>query len=189
MELDGAAVLERRPQRTGQALVRERIPNWVLEQALAGYFQRANLIGLQERVMVCITTAPIAQWLLRRGARLAAALDAPLLVLTVLDSHRFLSRDEGLRIEQCEQLCADLGGEFLRLEGRAVLSTLVEVARSRRITQIVLGQSRATSLAGLLRRPLSEQLQRQLRGLGIDLHLIGEPAAEPVAEPAAELER
>ena len=65
------------------------------------------------------------------GARLAAALDAPLLVLTVLDSHRLLSRDEGLRMEQCEQLCA----------------------RSRRITQIVLGQSRATSLAGLLRRP------------------------------------
>jgi hypothetical protein len=58
----------------------------------------------------------------------------PLLVLTVLDSHRLLSRDEGLRMEQCEQLCA----------------------RSRRITQIVLGQSRATSLAGLLLRPLSE---------------------------------
>jgi hypothetical protein len=58
----------------------------------------------------------------------------PLLVLTVLDSHRLLSRDEGLRmdrLEQCEQLCA----------------------RSRRITQIVLGQSRATSLAGLLPRP------------------------------------
>ena len=61
----------------------------------------------------------------------------------------------------------------------------MEVTRSRRITQIVLGQSRATRLAGLLRRPLSEQLQRQLRGLGIDLHLIGEPAAVP----AAELER
>ncbi len=40
----------------------------------------------------------------------------------------------------------------------------------------MLGQSRATSLAGL---------QRQLRGLGIDMHLIGEPAAEP----ATELER
>ena len=89
----------------------------------------------------------------------------PLLVLTVLDSHRLLSRDEGLRMKQCEQLCA----------------------RSRRITQIVLGQSRATSLAGLLLRPLSEQLQRQPRGLGIDLHLIGESADEPAAEPATEL--
>ncbi|WP_411873903.1 hypothetical protein [Vulcanococcus limneticus] len=92
-ELDVAAVLERRPQRTGQALVRERIPSWVLEQALAGYFQRANLIALRERVMMCLTTAPSAQRLLRRGFRLAAALDAPLLVLTVLDSHRLLSRD------------------------------------------------------------------------------------------------
>jgi K+-sensing histidine kinase KdpD len=91
----------------------------------------------------------------------------PLLVLTVLDSHRLLSRDEDLRMEQREQLCA----------------------RSRRITQIVLGQSRATSLAGLQRRPLSLQLQRQPRGLGINLHLIGESADESAAEPAAELER
>jgi hypothetical protein len=52
-----------------------------------------------------------------------------------------------------------------------------------------LGQSRATSLAGLLLRPLSVQLQRQLRGLGIDLHLIDESADEPAAEPATELER
>ena len=91
----------------------------------------------------------------------------PLLVLTVLDSHRLLSRDEGLRLEQCKQLCA----------------------RSRRITQIVLGQSRATSLAGLQRRPLSLQLQRQPRGLGIHLHLIGESADEPAAEPVPELVR
>ena len=33
-------------------VVRERIPNRVLEQALAGYFQRANLIALRERVVV-----------------------------------------------------------------------------------------------------------------------------------------
>ena len=172
-----------------------------VEQALAGYFQRANLIALRElslrevadrveedapatapvlreRVMVCLTTAPSAQRLLRRGARLAAALDAPLLVLTVLNPGRFLSRDEGLRLEQCERLCADLGGEFLRLEDKAVLPSLVEVARSRRITQVVLGQGHTSTLTGLLRRPLSERLQHQLRGLGIDLHLISEPAAD-----------
>lgn len=46
----------------------------------------------------------------------------------------------------------------------------------------MLGQSRATSLAGLQRRPLSLQLQRQPRGLGINLHLIGDSADEPAAE-------
>ncbi len=80
---------------------------------------------------MCPITAPSAQRLLRRGARWRPPSMHPLLVLTVLDSHRLLSRDEGLRMKQCEQLCA----------------------RSRRITQIVLGQSRATSLAGLLLRP------------------------------------
>ena len=78
----------------------------------------------------------------------------------------------------CAAPSRDLGSKFLRLKGRGGAHHPRAGARSRRITQIVLGQSRATSLAGLLRRPLSEQLQRQLRGLGIDLHLIGEPAAE-----------
>ena len=96
-ELTGVVVHEPIPNRALEGKV--HAPGKV-EQALAGYFQRANLIALRERVMVCITTAPSTQRLLRRGARLAAALDAPLLVLTVLDSHRFLSRDEGLRMEQ-----------------------------------------------------------------------------------------
>ena len=59
-----------------------------------------------------------------------------------------------------------------------MLSTLVEVARSRCITQLVLGQSRAISLAGLRRRPLSVQLQRQLRAFGIYLQLNLELAAD-----------
>jgi K+-sensing histidine kinase KdpD len=77
---------------------------------------------------VCLTTAPIAQRLRLRGARLAAALDAPLLVLTVLDSRRFLSRDEGLRVEECEHL----------------------FARSRRSPQIVLRAARGHPLSRLI---------------------------------------
>jgi len=120
--------------------------------------------------------------LLRRAARLAAAMDAPLLVLTVQDPNRFLSRDETLIQEECRQLCEDVGGSFLKEESAEILPTIARVAQERRITQIVLGQTMRSRLKALLRRPLSERLQHQLRGLSIDLHLISEGLPSQVRE-------
>jgi two-component system sensor histidine kinase KdpD len=59
------------------------------------------------------------------------------------------------------------------------------VAQEKRITQIVLGQTMRSRFKALLRRPLSERLQHQLRGLSIDLHLISEGLP---AQPANEAE-
>ena len=71
-------------------------------------------------------------------------------------------------------LCDDIGGTFLREESSEILATIARVAQERRVTQIVLGQTMRSRLGALLRRPLSERLQHQLRGLSIDLHLISD---------------
>jgi two-component system sensor histidine kinase KdpD len=174
-------------------------------QALAHFFQRRHLVALRElslrevadrvendvlpsltplreRVMVCLANYHTSKRLLRRAARLAAAMDAPLLALTVQDPNRFLSRDESLIQEECRQLCADVGGTFVREESSEILPTIARVAQERRITQIVLGQTMRSRLKALLRRPLSERLQHQLRGQSIDLHLISEGLPPTTAE-------
>ena len=166
-------------------------------QALANFFQRRHLVALRElslrevadrvehdvlssmtplreRVMVCLGNYHTSKRLLRRAARLAAAMDAPLLVLTVQDPNHFLSREESLIQEECQQLCDDVGGTFVREESAEILPTIARVAQERRITQIVLGQTMRSRFKALLRRPLSERLQHQLRGQSIDLHLISE---------------
>lgn len=171
-------------------------------QALTHFFQRRHLVALRElslrevadrvendvlpsltplreRVMVCLAHHHTSKRLLRRAARLAAALNAPLLALSVQDPHRFLSREEALIQEECRQLCDDVGGTFQGEESAEILPTIARVAQERRITQIVLGQSRRPWLVSLWHRPLSERLQHQLRGLNIDLHLIAEPLPEP----------
>jgi two-component system sensor histidine kinase KdpD len=167
-----------------------------VEQALAGYFQRANLIALRElslrevadrveeeeltasalreRVMVCLSTYPSALRLLRRAARLASSMDAPLLALTIQDPSRFLTKEESLMLEECTTLCHDVGGTFVRIESTDVLGTIAQVARERRVTQIVLGQTLRSRWQVLVRRPISERLQHLLRGLNIDLHLISD---------------
>ncbi|MFM8524414.1 MAG: universal stress protein [Cyanobacteriota bacterium] len=167
-------------------------------QALANFFQRRHLVALRElslrevadrveddilpsapplreRVMVCLAHDRTSQRLLRRAARLAAAMDAPLLALTVQDPNRFLSREEALIQDDCRQLCEDVGGTFLREESAEILPAIARVAEEQRITQIVLGQTMRSPLKALFRRPLSERLQHQLRGLNIDLHLIASP--------------
>jgi two-component system sensor histidine kinase KdpD len=166
-------------------------------QALANFFQRRHLVALRElslrevadrvendilpaltplreRVMVCLANYHTSKRLLRRAARLAAAMDAPLLALTVQDPNRFLSREESLIQEECRQLCDAVGGTFLREESAEILPTIARVAQENRITQIVLGQTMRSRFKALFRRPLSERLQHQLRGQSIDLHLISE---------------
>jgi two-component system sensor histidine kinase KdpD len=166
-------------------------------QALTNFFQRRHLVALRElslrevadrvendilpaitplreRVMVCLASYHTSKRLLRRAARLAAAMDAPLLALTVQDPNRFLIREESLIQEECRQLCEDVGGTFLREESAEILHTIARVAQERRITQIVLGQTMRSRLKALFRRPLSERLQHQLRGQSIDLHLISD---------------
>ncbi len=176
-------------------------------QALAHFFQRRHLVALRElslremadrvendvlssdtplreRVLVCLASHRTSQRLLRRAARLAAAMDAPLLALTVLDPNRFLSREQSLALETCRQLCEDVGGTFLREESVEILPTIARVARERRVTQIVIGQTMRSRLQALWRRPLSERLQLALRGYSIDLHLIadGRPPERPEGE-------
>ena len=127
--------------------------------------------------MVCLSTYPSALRLLRRAARLASTMDAPLLALTIQDPGRFLSKEDSLMLEECTTLCQDVGGTFMRIESADVLGTIARVARERRITQIVLGQSLRSRWQALLRRPISERLQQQLRGLNIDLHLISDSSS------------
>ena len=138
-------------------------------QALSNFFQRRHLVALRElslrevadrvendilpsatplreRVMVCLANYQTSKRLLRRAARLAAAMDAPLLALTVQDPNRFLSREESLLQEECRQLCDDVVGTFLREESAEILPTIAKVAEEKRITQIVLGQTMRSRL-------------------------------------------
>ncbi len=170
-------------------------------QALSHFFQRRHLVALRElalreladsieeqqpltdlhlreRVLVCLSTYHGSQRLLRRAARLAAYMEAPLTALVVVDPERFLSREEVLHLETCQQMCEDLGGELLRLESADVLGAIARVAEERRITQIVMGETLRPRWRSLFRRSLAERLLHRLRGRSVDLHIIASREAE-----------
>jgi two-component system, OmpR family, sensor histidine kinase KdpD len=172
-----------------------------IQQSLQNFFQRRNLISLRElalrelantveeqsseyptltgqycpireRIMVCISTYPNSLRLLRRGARLANYMSAPLYVLFVANPHRFLSKEESLHLENCEQVGREFGGKFIRVVSDRIPQSIAEIAKREHITQIVIGESQQSWWKILLRRSFTEQVLRLIRAREIDLHII-----------------
>src|SRR4028119_59686 len=169
-----------------------------IEQSLENFFQRRNLVALRElalrevadnleevaesstsegrycnvheRVLVCVSTYPNSSQLLRRGARIASQMHARLYALYVGHPERFLTKDESLYIEMCEQLCRQFGGEFLRLTSADIPKVIADTANKHHITQVVLGQSQKSRWDLLLRGSAVQQLMRYLKD--VDLHII-----------------
>ncbi|WP_193913669.1 universal stress protein [Desmonostoc muscorum] len=177
-----------------------------IQQSLDNFFQRRNLIALRElalrevadnveenaiattpngqfcniheRVLVCVSTYPNSVQLLRRGARIANYMNAPLYTLFVADPERFLTKEESLHIHTCEKLCKEFEGTFIRVTNSNVANAIAEVAEKYRITQIVIGESQRSRWQILLKGSLTQKLVRLLKN--IDLHII---ASEKMGSP------
>ncbi len=120
-----------------------------------------------ERVMVAFDARPHATELLRHGWRLAHALKAPLLAVTVL-------RDAGASaqtaLDRHIRLAEDLGAEVITVSGEDIVAALVRVARERHVTQLVIGQPSRARWQELLRGSVVNRLLRQ--PLGADVHVV-----------------
>lgn len=126
--------------------------------------------NILERVLVCISTYPNAVQLIRRGARLAGYMHGPLYCLFVDNPDRFLTKEESLHIETCENLCKEFGGQFIRVKDQDVAVAIATAAQNYHISQIFIGESQRARWKTLFRTSLTQQLLRSLKN--IDIHII-----------------
>jgi two-component system sensor histidine kinase KdpD len=126
--------------------------------------------NILERVLVCISTYPNAVQLIRRGARLASYMHGPLYCLFVDNPDRFLTKEESLHIETCENLCKEFGGQFIRVNDQDVARAIATAAQNYHISQIFIGESQRSRWKNLLRTSLTQKLLRSLKN--IDIHII-----------------
>ena len=135
--------------------VDDQIADYARQNANADYW------GTAERLLVCVGGDPRAEHLVRQASRLATGLNATWLAL-------HLSRpgeeedDPGLsrRIGETLQLVERLGGEVTRVTALDFPAEILRLARRENVTQIVVGQSGAGTLARLFGRSLPDQLIR-----------------------------
>jgi two-component system sensor histidine kinase KdpD len=129
-----------------------------------------------ERVMVAFDERLHSSQLLREGWRLASALKAPLIAVTVVKSPKTSrSTDEALQtrdraLQENIRLAGDLGAEVIQARGDNVATELARIARERHITRIVIGQPSRSRWHELIYGSVVNRLLRE--SIGADIQVV-----------------
>lgn len=94
-----------------------------------------------DRLMVCVGPSPTTARVIRTAKRMAAALDAPWLAVCVELPGSPSGGRGSEHIAQHFRLAERLGAETVTLSGSKVTDTLLEYARSRNVTKILIGKT------------------------------------------------
>ena len=125
----------------------------------------------RDRFMVAIGPNDQAEQLVRFGKRFADAMDAEWLVVSV-ETPALLTLGDTARNRRIEvlRLAESLGAQTVTLDGPSVAETLIEYARLRAVSRIVLGEPTRRGWRVLLRRSTANALARG--GHGFDVSII-----------------
>ena len=97
-------------------------------------------VAIRERIAVCISSNPAAQYLIARGARMAQAMNAELFVVYTdrgQDSREANQRTLAANVRFAE----NVGASMVRLEGKSVAESVAQFVNEKHITQVVFGRS------------------------------------------------
>jgi two-component system, OmpR family, sensor histidine kinase KdpD len=145
----------------------------VVDKTLESYMEKEHLernLGVRERIAVCISSNPAAQYLIARGARMATAIDAEFYVVYVDIGAD--TRDEDKRtLTENIRFAENLGATVVRLEGKGgVAKSVAEFVRDKHITQVVFGRSASR---GLRKHFYLSAIHRFLRNAPpVDVHIV-----------------
>jgi len=119
-------------------------------------------IGVSERVMVCLSSNPEgSEELLRKAARAVAQMNAEwcaVHVETPNESVQKISTADFRALLNNINLAADLGAEVVWLKSPEVIKALLDFAREKKITRIIVGRTHPTLWNRLLRRSVTSRI-------------------------------
>ncbi len=103
-----------------------------------------------ERLLVCVGPSPTTARVIRTAKRMAAALDAPWTAVSVEVAGATPGDSAKAQLAEHFRLAERLGGETLTLSGQDVPGTILDFARSRNVTKILIGKTKRTRWSRLL---------------------------------------
>ena len=142
----------------------------------------------RDRFLIAIAPDDQAEQLIRVGKRFADALDAEWLVVSV-ETPSMLKLGERARNRRIKalRLAESLGAQTVTLDGPSASAALIEYARLRKITRIVLGEPRRTGVRALLEPSTATKLVRT--GGGFDISVIARRESQQKNRDPEEPER
>lgn len=178
--------------------------------AIERFFRKANLIALRElalrrvadrvdasaradrtsrawmardRVLAAVGPDSQAEQVVRAGKRIAERFDAPWTVVYVETPNllRLSTAERNRRIDVL-RLAESLGAETVTLDGPSAAQALLEYARTRNATRLVVGAPKQRGLRAWLHPSTTAELVRKARGF--DVITIGVPDTPTARQPA-----
>ena len=173
-----------------------------VEQSLANFFRKGNLnmlrelalrttaeqVGSQaavyrrnqgleqapmpEKVMVCLSTRPGTDKLVRVGARVAGRLATNWYAVYVANPQddKGHGDPEGYqRLQEYQRMAKDLGAQVLNLTGRNVSDALIRFAQQEAISHVVFGQSARSRFDILLRGSILNRFLAEVRDVTVQV--------------------
>ncbi len=126
-------------------------------------------VSVRERIAVCISSNPVAQYLIARGGRMAHAMDAEFYVVYV-DVAADESDENQHTLAENKRFAENLGATVVRLERGSVASRVAEFVREKHITQVVLGRSAAEGWRKYLYLTVIQKFLRDAPP--VDVHIV-----------------
>lgn len=126
-------------------------------------------VTIRERIAVCISSNPAAQYLIARGARMAQALNADLFVVYTdmgQDNDEANQRTLNANIRFAE----NVGATVVRLSGKSVAETVAQFVNEKHMTQVVFGRSATKGWRRYLYLSVIHQFLRDAPA--VDVHIV-----------------
>lgn len=131
-----------------------------------------------EKVMVCISKNSQAINLIRIGKRMAASLNAELIVVNVSTPWEFeLSPQAQNNFLNNLKLAESLGAEIISLTGVTVADEIINLAKKRNITQLIIGKPMKPRPIEWFQEPIVDKIIRKSEGIRI--HVIPTGVKKP----------
>ncbi len=128
---------------------------------------------VRERIGVCVSSNPAAQYLIARGSRMAQAMGGELYVFYV-DVGRDTRPEDQKTLAENIRFAENLGGRVVRGTGGSIADGVAQLVREHHITQVIFGRSART---GWQRYLYLSAIQRFLRDApSVDVHIVTQEA-------------
>lgn len=114
-----------------------------VDQSLESYREKdeaSGTVAVRERIAVCISSNPAAQYLIARGARMAQAMGGELHVVYVdlgQDNNEANQKTLAANIQFAE----NVGAQITKLKASSVAHAVADFVREKHVTQVVFGRS------------------------------------------------
>src|SRR5271165_6287638 len=148
----------------------------VVDRSLDAFLEKEDITepsSVRERILVCVSANPAAQYLIARGSRMAQGMKGELYVCYVDTGHQFAPDDQKTLAENI-RFAENLGARVAKITGKTVAEATAQFVREHHITQVIFGRSART---GWQRYMYMHAVLRFLQNSpSVDVHIVTQEA-------------